>query len=611
MSPSQISDSAIDAIFDAGVAAHRRQSLGLAERLYRDVLCLAPDHADALNNLGVLLERTGRPDEAERSYRLALRARPDHVDALCNLGLLLHAAQRLDEARSCYEDALALRPDCASAHIQLGVLMQLAGRWPESEPHFRAVLASDGGAVQAWAHLGVTLYRTGRIAQAERAYRRALELNPACAEAANNLGVLLQKHGREAQAESHFRQALAGKPDYRDARSNLAGLLWTRQQYREAEHCYRALLADKLDCVDTLTALGGVLRDAHQFLEAERVLRQALELEPDRLPAAFNLSLVLLSLGRFEEGWRLHESRHGDSPHWGSEAGYHDRPLMRFPDWQGESLAGKSMTVWPEQGLGDIIQFSRYLPLLKARGLRQLTMVCAPALVRLLRSIDGVDACIPVDEAHRLPPHDYACLLLSLPFRFGTTLENVPASMPYLGVSDALRAQWKSRLPAGGLKVGLVWAGDRRAGQEAARAVDARRSLHASAYAALLRIPGIAFVSLQLGEATRAQIMDLPTAIRPLDPMEKVRDFADTAAIIEQLDLVITVDTSVAHLAGALNKPVWILSRFDGCWRWLADQEESPWYPSARLFKQKTPGGWDEVLERVQAELAAFSVQAR
>ncbi|WP_322085246.1 glycosyltransferase family 9 protein [Burkholderia sp. BCC1999] len=196
-----------------------------------------------------------------------------------------------------------------------------------------------------------------------------------------------------------------------------------------------------------------------------------------------------------------------------------------------------------------------------------------------------------------------AIAIMSLPLRCGTTLDTIPAVVPYLHVPAPLVEHWRSSIPEGGLKVGLVWAGDPRPDQAQAHATDRRRSLPASAYLPLLQMPGVSFVSLQKGETTRRQIDTIPSSLRPVDPMEHVRDFADTAAIIAHLDLVITVDTSVAHVAGALGKPVWILSRFDGCWRWLADRDDSPWYPQARLFRQSEPGQWSDVVERVAGAL--------
>ncbi|KWN79231.1 hypothetical protein WM24_27305 [Burkholderia ubonensis] len=595
--------SAVDTVFAEGVAAHQARLIHDAEGYYRKVLELEPDHAEALNNLGVLLEDSARASEAETCYRRALLIRPGYVDVHCNLGLLLHGAGCLPEAEACYRQAISWKPDCAVAHNKLGLLLQTKGRLLDAERCLREALRSMPDYAEAHANLGVVLYCLERFSDAEGCYREALRLEPDHARVYSNLGVLLHKTERTQEAEICLRKALTLDPGHTDALQNLGSLLYAMQRYDEAETCYRALLTLEPDSVEMLVALGSVLREARRFSESERVLRRAADIEPARLPTTFNLSLVLLTTGRLEEGWRLYEDRYGESPHWGDEAYCRRRPTLPFREWQGESLEGKSMVVWPEQGQGDVIQFARYLPILKARGLSKLTLVCPASLTRMMGWVDGIDECIATNEIDQLPVHDYACLLLSLPLRFGTTLSTIPARMPYVRVPEALSEAWRSRLPTDGFKVGLVWAGDPRPGQASANAIDRRRSLHALAYRPLLEVSGTTFVSLQKGEVTRAQIHEIPEQARPLDLMDEVRDFADTAAIIAGLDLVITVDTSVAHVAGALNKPVWILSRFDSCWRWLADRDDSPWYPSARLFRQTRPGDWTDVLDRVRDEL--------
>jgi Glycosyltransferase family 9 (heptosyltransferase) len=274
-----------------------------------------------------------------------------------------------------------------------------------------------------------------------------------------------------------------------------------------------------------------------------------------------------------------------------------------IPEWRCESLDGKTMVVVSEQGFGDSLQFCRYLPLLKRQGLKRLNLVCPSALVTLMETVDGVDACVTSSRSLDIPAHDCSCFMMSLPLRFHTTVDTIPAAVPYLRAPADRLPTWRERLPSEGFKVGLVWAGNPRPDMPGANAVDRRRSLDARAFLPLLAIPGLTFISLQLGDATRPQLDSIPRDIRPLDPMGDVRDFADTAAIIECLDLVISVDTSTAHVAGALNKPVWILSRYDACWRWLRERDDSPWYPSVRLFRQSTPGHWGDAIERVAVAL--------
>jgi hypothetical protein len=268
-----------------------------------------------------------------------------------------------------------------------------------------------------------------------------------------------------------------------------------------------------------------------------------------------------------------------------------------------------------ERGLGDSIQFIRYMPLLKAQGVSRLTVFCPPQLIQLFMGVSGIDELIDSQRTQiDFAEYDCWCFLMSLPLHLGTTLGTIPANVPYIGIPARRRQYWKQRVKrfsAGSqLTVGLVWAGDSRP-QQMTELLLNRRSSEASVYSPLLQIPGIRFVSLQWGDSARQQINDLAPELRPVDPMGDVRDFADTAAIIERLDLVITIDTSIAHLAGALNKPVWTLLPFGASWRWLQDRDDCPWYPSARLFRQTSLGNWAEVIERVRVALIELVSERR
>ncbi|MBP0593024.1 tetratricopeptide repeat protein [Paraburkholderia sp. LEh10] len=489
-----------------------------------------------------------------------------NLAAACCLSL-----DRLDDAQTYWRRAIDAKPDYCDAHSNLGVVLKELGRLTEAEACYRRALAIAPDHAGAYVNLGRLFVELGRPADAEQAYLRAIELHPGDSDAYLNLGVLYQDQMRLSEAVAAYRNALSADPGSARAHFNL----------------------------------GAVLKKQKRFDEAEASYRHAVALRPDYFEAKINLAHLLLMVGRLEEGWALFETRY--------DAAWPQRkiapPPVDFPIWRGEPLAGKSLLVWPEQGHGDSLQFCRYLPMLKAQGLAKLSIACSPALRSLFETIDGIDECIPLDGEHDIAQHDYVCLTMSLPHRHGTTLATIPGATPYLRVPSSRAAKWRGRLPEGNIKVGLVWAGDPRPDQPAINAVDRQRSLDAHAYVPLLRVPGITFVSLQKGALTQPQINTLPPGLRPFDPMHDVHDFADTAAIIEQLDLVITVDTSIAHLAGALNKPVWILSRYDGCWRWLHDRDETPWYQNARLFRQTRHGHWDDVIERVTHELEHFANQ--
>ncbi|WP_322104417.1 tetratricopeptide repeat-containing glycosyltransferase family protein [Paraburkholderia sp. J41] len=462
-------------------------------------------------------------------------------------------------------------PDVAALFNQGMALMQ-AARLEEAAAVFTQALERDPHHLGARLNLGVTMWRLGRLDQAEAAYRDLLAREPGAAAAWNNLGLLYKDMNRLPESEAACRRALALDDSQAEIHNNLGNALWQLGKVEASIEAYR----------------------------------RALALRPDYAAARTNLALPLLYLGDYEAGWPLYEARH--DPSMGAEG--IARPPVPYPQWQGESLAGKSVLVWPEQGLGDALQFCRYVPMLKALGAAHVSLACAPVLHRLFETLEGVDLVIPLNGEGRIERHDYWALTMSLPFRFGTTVASIPARVPYLHANRAEADRWRARLPQGPLKVGLVWAGNPRADQASAYAIDQRRSLNARSFEPLLGTPGVRFVSLQLGAATRPQLAELPPGLRPFDPMGEVRDFADTAAIVANLDLVITVDTSMAHLAGALGKPVWVLSRYAACWRWFKDREDAPWYPNMRVFRQTRRDDWSEALARVEAALGVLAARA-
>jgi Flp pilus assembly protein TadD len=470
---------------------------------------------------------------------------------------LLTNRKRYDEAEQCYRHALALEPAHAGAHCNLGVL--LAARSQHDE--------------------------------AERMYRRAIELAPSSADAYTNLGLLLATCDRDEEAERLHRQALALEPESSAIWTNLANLLVKLGRNGEAEQSYKQAIALDPTSPIARTNLGALLADSSRADEAEQAFRQAIALAPDYPRARLNLGYLLLAQGRFAEGWQLHESRYREDL---ADRATHP-PALPFPQWRGESPSGKSLLIWPEQGFGDEIQFCRFAPLLKQRGVRELTLVCKRPLEALMKTLDGVDRVINLDDASvAVPPHDYWTFPLSLPFHCDVELETIPAKTPYMHALPERIAHWAARVPRGGLRVGLVWQGNHR------NPNDADRSLpHISTLAPLWSVPGVQFVSLQKGPAeTEARE---PPPDQPLVHLgAEIADFADAAAIIEQLELLICVDTAYAHLAGALAKPSWVmLPAHKTDWRWLQARTDSPWYPGMRLFRQRERGAWGTVIEEV------------
>jgi Flp pilus assembly protein TadD len=474
----------------------------------------------------------------------------------------LHVKGKPAEAEPIYRRALELEPDFAEGWMNLGLALMTLGRIDHAEACQREALRLNPDMVSAHNNLGMVHYLRGRIAEAENCFRAALRLDPANANATLNLGAARQLGAHSDEAEGLFRRAIALGCDPSRARSNLALSLMEQVRPEEAVEC----------------------------------CRQALAQRPDYPQARANLALGLMMLGQLDEGWQQYESR------WEVEAMSSPAPRLPAPRWTGQALNGETVLLYAEQGFGDTLQFCRYVPMVAAAGGRVVLVVPKP-LFRVMQTLDGVTDLLSEDDA-ALPPFDYHCPLLSLPFAFKTTLETIPAPVPYLHADPSRWAATLAALP--GMKVGLVWAGKSRTEQPHAVAIDKRRSMRLADMAPLLQVPGVSFISLQLGPPARQMRRPPPGAVLH-DVSSRLEDWADTADLIAGLDLVIAVDTAVAHLAGALNRPVWMLNRFDSCWRWFLGREDTPWYPSMRIFRQTAHGDWTGVTDRVRAALVELA----
>ncbi len=470
------------------------------------------------------------------------------------------------------------------------------GKLDEGVELLQRVIALKEAYPEAHNNLAAVLTALERHSEAEVACRRAIELREAYPGAHNNLGLILSEQRRHHEAESAFLRAIALDQTYAEAYNNLGLTLAYQERFAEAEAAYRRAIALKQAYLEAHINLGVLLAAQRRFVEAEAAYRQAIAARPGNYRAYFNLGELQLGLGRYEEGWRNFEAR--------LEQALRKQPFS-FPRWSGGNIPGKSFLLVCEQGYGDCIQFVRYARLLKQGGASRVVVYgdpdyFYPALNRLMRAVDGVDACICVKpEPGEFDHWEY---MMSLPLRFHTNIPAIPNQLPYVTAPPA-KKKWRTDGPA----IGLVWGGRPRLHNNSAAAMNQRRSIELPQLLPLLRTSGIKFISLQKDEPARGQIADLPPELRPIDATEDVTDFADSAAIIEQLDLVISVDTSVVHLAGALGKPVWLLNRFDGCWRWLHDRSDTPWYPGLmRIFRQPDPKDWNSVIEDACRALQAW-----
>jgi tetratricopeptide (TPR) repeat protein len=597
---------------------------------------LAPRDARAHNGLGVALERANRPQDALHCFQQAIALDPDNAEAHHNLGLVLAAQGRHADALASIERALALQAHQPALHSNRGTQLLVLDRAAEALASFDRVLAILPGDTTAHHNRGLALMSLNRTAEALASFDRALELAPGSAptelwrakallglgrpaEALASLdrrlnlappefethfqrGVALARLERYEESVAGFGQALALDPESPEAFNNRGAVLVRLFRPAEAIEDFDNAVARRPDYVDAYINSGNAQKGLGRYLEALHNFNRALALRPDDPTATWSKAVLKLTIGAFRDGWPLYEARFR-LEHVGLPRSF------GVPRWSGlESLEGKTLFVHAEQGLGDTLQFCRYLPMLEAAGAKVVFEV-QPQLKKLLRSLETQATIIGRGEP--LPPFDFHTPLLSLPLAFRTDIDSIPGGVPYLKVDPAAARSWAERLAAlPGFRVGLNWHGNPKA--EKLSALQAR-SFPLAAAAALARIPGVSLVSLQKGPGAeqRGQV-DFGAAVMQLtDPQRMGPDeIADeTAAILMGLDLVITADTALAHLAGALGVPVWVVLQTVPDWRWLTERTDSPWYPTMRLFRQRMPGDWPEVLERVAAEVATMSAR--
>jgi tetratricopeptide (TPR) repeat protein len=590
-------------LFARAVQQHQSGRLAEAETSYQQAIGLQPKFVEAHYNLGHLLLQLGRSLEAEASYRSAIKLRPNFVEAQYNLGDLLLQLGRVAEAERQFRLALALRPSAARAHNSLGsALWEQAQAAPErlaeAEVAYRQAIALDPNYLDAWNGLGAVLLTQRRLGEAYTAIQRAISLNPNLATAHYNLGNVCLEEGRLkdsawlVEGEASFRIAHSLQPNSCEIHAGLGSSLLEQSRVHqstalllEAETWLRQAITLDLEYPEAHFNLSGVYLEQCQLSEAEYHLRQAIALKADMADAHAGLACVLLMQGNFLEGWQEYKWR------WRTQM----MGVRKFvqPEWDGSELRNRTILLWAEQGHGDAIQFVRYAALVKAMG-ATVILECRPAEFRLFQSCPGIDHLCTAGDP--LPDFDLHVPLMSLPHLLGTTVEIIPGKIPYLSAaipcSMANEVQEHLQL-ATGVKIGLVWS------PKLAFSLDFKRRYHLEQLAALFDIPGFSWFSLYKGELTKK----LGAFPRIVDLGSHFEDFADTAWAISQLDLVITVDTSVAHLAGAMGKETWVLLPFVPDWRWLLKREDSPWYPTVRLFRQPSFGNSEAVIEQVKAAL--------
>ena len=533
----------------------REQRYQEALGIYARGIAAEPGNADLHFTMGAAAAAAGKVEEARSSYLKALQYRPKFPEAHLNLGNLLYDARHFAAAAAAYSRAIALRPEYAKAYCNLGNALSEMGEHTKAIACYERALALDEGAVAARHNLGNALLHSREYDRAEKCFREVLNAEPGRAAHHNSLGNVLLRQHRDAEAEASYNRAVALEPGYAAAHINLANALLQLGRVEEMKQHYR----------------------------------RGVELDPASAGGQYNLGLVLLRDGDYLEGWLKHEWR------WDFRELQQPRRHFSQPQWRGEPLNGAIILLHAEQGLGDTLQFIRYAPLVAARGGRVFLEV-QPRLRRLLEGMSGVERVIVRGDT--LPEFAWHSPLMSLPLAFRTTVDTIPVATPYLRADPALvAAAWQVCPPIDKrLRVGLAWAGN------PSNKGDAQRSMALEQLAPLADVPNAIFYSLQLGAAAE-QIQPLQDRFPLIDACSRDKDFAETAAVAATLDLVISVDTSTAHLAGAMGLPLWVMLPHLADWRWMEEREDNPWYPTARLFRQPARGDWVSVVQALCAAL--------
>jgi tetratricopeptide (TPR) repeat protein len=609
-------------VFDRAFAAHRDGRLDDAERGYRATLDDNPTHVDALHLLGVLRHQQGQHAEAAALVRRAVNLRPEDAALQLNLGNALKALGQIDDAIEQFRNALTLAPSFPMAHYNLGNAYASLGRHEDAADAFERSLRLQPDDASSHNNLGNALHALGRHTEAVASFRRALELRPGHAGALNNMGMALNALGRADEAIPCFQAALAAEPRFVAAHFNLANTFDAIGRHAEAVASFESALSFQPNLPPAIYGMGNALAalgrhaqalpylersvgldpqfalawlslgTAHQALGAHaravRAFDQALRLRPDLASAHMNRALAWLALRDFARGlpeyeWRLQTVA---------------QPVIQtLPRWHGEPIEQRTLLIHAEQGFGDTLQFVRFVPLAAQRAARVVLEV-QPQLLPLLAPAAQSWRVTLIAQGAPRPGADLQCPLLSLPLALGTSYDTIPARTPYLDAPPAYGRKWRGSL--GGQakrKIGLAWSGRIQQNET--------RSMPLAALEPLFALEGIDWIVLQpdLSADERATLDAHPHAASIHRFDGRIGDFADTAAIIERLDAVVSIDTSIAHLAGALRKPLWLMLPFAADWRWFDADPRSPWYPGATLVRQPRPGAWGEVVEAVAAEL--------
>ena len=565
-----------------GLKHHQEGRLELAEACYRKILKVDPTSSEARQLARILEAKAGSSQGSIPPLGATLA---DDPSTLNNRAAAYLAEGKIQLAIDCLRRVVELRPESAQAHQRLGEAQERFGDLQSAASSYQRALALQPDSPELHCHLARVLFQSGALQPAVELYQRALVLDPKRFDIYNDLGLVLTKLGNYGAAVEAFRRSLRLNPRSAKTMAGIGYHFECKGDLISAADAYRDAIKTEPGLFAAYVDLGFVLYGLGELAEATDCFERLRTLQPDSAEATANLGLIHLLQGDLVTGWAEYEFRR--------RVGVGDDRRLIQRRWKGEPLGGERILLYAEQGFGDTLQFVRYVPMVAARG-GEVVLEVQPPLRRLLSGMEGASQVVSRGEA--LPEFTWQCPLPSLPLVFGTEINTIPARVPYVYPDPARVEAWQQRLAGNTRRIGLVWSGN--PSMERNRI----RSIPLELLGPLMKAPDTTLYSLQLGPGSE-QVNYLPPDVRLIDLAPELKDFADTAAIVACLDLVISVDTSVAHLAGAMGKPMWVLLN-KGCdWRWFLDREDSPWYPTARLFRQTTAGGWQEVMNLVEQAL--------
>jgi tetratricopeptide (TPR) repeat protein len=574
-----------------GLEFAAKEDLQQATELFRQAIEETPNDSEAYNCLGAVQYRTNLLEEAEFSFRRALELNPENPDALCNLGTLFISTQRLKAAKNCLERVIQICPNYPEAHGNLGLIQMQECLFVEANLSFQRAIELNPNSPYAYNNLGLVQMQQCLVIEAELSFRQAIGLKPNFPEAYNNLGITLKNMSRLEEAAKYIYRATKLNPNYAEAYNSLGTVLTDADRNEVAESCFYRAIRIKPNYPEPYHNLGVLFTNTNRLDQAETCFCQALKINPNFTEAEFSLATLYLLQARYEKGWEKYDK---------SRMTQHNHVQPNIPRWSGENLAGRKILLYHEQGFGDTLHFVRYAHLVEKLADQTVLWVQKP-LQRLIDSSFPSIEVHGIEDIQDIPPgeFDFSCPLPSLPRVFNTSSKNIPQTIPYIKVCSKITTKWDNFFNPlnknSSYKIGVVWAGNPNHHN------DRNRSIPLEVFSDLFAVKAVTWISLQAGIKSQ-DLVKIPYKV--FSHPEKMKDFAETAGLITHLDLIITVDSAVAHLAGAMGKQTWLLLPFAPDWRWQINRQDSPWYPTIQLFRQRKAGDWPEVLVRVKQALA-------